>query len=656
MEFTHNETRACLDLFKVVPFSKVKELCDTTMVPIDRQLEQGLIFVNKNMQPVETPKGIFAEAAMLYGISAEDMNTTFYKSFNTVLEKTRFEIFVDQVIHYFGTYGMEMLGEKPVTILPLQRLEVPDVDLSKIHVTIIREAEDGQIVNLLNNLAATVAQPSTRIRENFSWLIDKLDMPLDDIKSFELAVIAYDWFNQPPRSGKTFLRYLVYKATGAPLVINNDRTIQTIRSQPSWNTEFVNLFAKADLVSLARVFLRNKDLFLAFKHFDGCAPYINKIRRLAKSHHQPLSPVTPQNFIQLVLTDRKSEVDQLVERMSVTDCIKIINAILVRVNTQSTRPGVYNVRNGRTYIKEAGLEPVLKHERTDLLHYAAVLLCRVANHIRKNVEGKTFYIPGYINYAVPQSSKQYVGNFPWGTCVKNVNKDGDQVFDQPITIGVHWLNQGKNGEHRVDLDLHAMSPTTHYGWNAAYSEKGGRVIYTGDMTNAPLPHGAAEAFWLENVDEPIFFTLNKFCGIERVPYQLYFSAVQPHGAPEMFYARRDTPYTMDPNELMFAPIPLEITPESRNNAIGFYHNGDFVFYSGNMDEGRVPQDCYKMYLEGLVATQTYHISMDCLLREAGAMVINTETGYNECEKAGIEVIDLSPDKLTATTFEDIMNA
>lgn len=43
--------------------------------------------------------------------TAEQLNATFYRSWNNVVSKTRFELLIDQIIHYATTYGTNFEGE-----------------------------------------------------------------------------------------------------------------------------------------------------------------------------------------------------------------------------------------------------------------------------------------------------------------------------------------------------------------------------------------------------------------------------------------------------------------------------------------------------------------------------------------------------------------
>lgn len=646
--YTSQQARALCDLFKAMPMA-LQEV-QGTRYPVNEQLKRGLLFVDEKYQPVEANRNLFHLAADLYGIDPEVMTNTFYKSFKTVTEKSRFEIFVDQVIHYMGTYGMESLGHQPLTIVPVQELEVPEVDLSRIQITVIRLLNDGQVVNLVNSIGENVTAPSERITDAFKVLVSLLDMPLDEIRSFELACIACDWFNEPPKNGKSFLRYLVYKATGSTLVVNNQRTVRAIKNAPDTDAFYAQMFAKADLVSLASIFLRYKNLFLAFKTKEGCASTINKLRRMAGTYHKPLSDVAVQNYISLALAgNRGDDLQTLRLKMSPADLVKVINAMLGRIHAEDGDPAVYNIRNGRTFVESDAMIALDGKSKRVLQDEIGLLFWHLAGRIRTVVTGKTFFIPEYIQYAVPHSQKQFIGNLPWGTTIRMPGEH------PAATIGVSWTNQGKDGRARVDLDLHAMTPNHHYGWNSSFSDEKGDIIYTGDMTNAPLPLGAAEAYWVSGVDEPVLFNLNKYAGPDRVPFKLYLSAVKPnYKMPSDHLVRSSKPYTMDPNELVIPPIPMVLN-NSNATLLGFWWHGEFVFFSGNVSNSAVPRGDYKSYLRGIIKNQTMHLSMTELLKTAGAEVIDNVDDLSKAYENGVEVISLSPDTLAVDTLLNLVN-
>lgn len=650
MNYNHDQVMAIIDLYKMAPacvnHAQERKVAYDVFTPAD-QLEYGLLFVNKNMMGVSVDRDLMNAAVELYGIDPEAINATFYKNVDTVLGKSRFEMFVEQIIHYMGTYGMASIGEKPITMIPVQELDIPDVDVSKLKVTVIRLVGDDEVRQAINETMTTTKTPSPRITTGMKALVSLFDAPVTDIRSFELAIIAYDHFGTVPVDPKMFLRYLIYKTTGETIVVNSPRAAKAIKkAAPKCGVNAYKMLSRANQVALASIFLRHKNLFLAFKTHDKCAPIINKLRRMADTYHQPLSDVNVKNCIQLAIGGRYQEATKLIPKMDNRELIKVINAVSVRLNVTDSISGVFNVRNGRSYCRENALEPLTIQAFDTLNTYLEWLLYELSNRLRPIVGGKTFYIPEYVEYAAPTTEKQFVGNFPWGTVF--ATKCNVENPDAPATIGVQWMNPSE--DEWVDLDLHCFTADGyHFGWNSDFYGKDGQVIYSGDMTNAPAPRGAAEAFWIKNIHVPIIFTLNEYKGPNNMKFKLALSdeTITPgHG-------RRN--YVMDPNQLLFTPVPLQFH-NATSMTLGFFDGGSFYLYSGNLSEGAVPKGNFSKYIKGIVFQQENKTLMSKLLEYCGATVIrDAEEKEMQEGEAGVPVIDLSPEKLTTSTLLDIVD-
>ena len=59
----------------------------------------------------------------------EDYNKTFYKEWNDIISKSRFELLADQVLHYFTTYGTNFTAEP---FVPNDGAEAPDLKELKV--------------------------------------------------------------------------------------------------------------------------------------------------------------------------------------------------------------------------------------------------------------------------------------------------------------------------------------------------------------------------------------------------------------------------------------------------------------------------------------------------------------------------------------------
>lgn len=650
MNYNYDQVAALLDLYKMAPacanHAQERAVAYNVFTPAD-QLEYGILFVNKHMMGVSVDRDLMNAADELYGIDPEAINATFYKNMDTVLGKSRFDLFVEQVIHYMGTYGMASIGEKPITLVPVQELNIPDVDVSKLKITVIRLVDDVEVANAVNETMTTVKTPSNRVVTGIKTLIPFFTAPIDDVRSFELAIIAYDHSGSVPMDPKMFLRYLIYKTTGETLVVNSHRAAQNIKNHAAGDTGLAcRLLSRANMPGLASIFLRHKNLFLAYKAYDGCKPIINRLRRMADTYHKPMSDVNVKNTIQLVLNGRYVEAKGLIPKMDNRELVKVLNAICVRLNMTDTTPGVFNVRNGRSYCKADAFEPLTSTQFDTLNQYFDWLLYELANRLRPVVGGKTFYIPEYVEYTAPTTEKQFVGNFPWGTAFSTKCNDFNPDF--PATIGVQWVNPDE--DDWVDLDLHCFTADGHhFGWNSDFYGEDGQVVYSGDMTNAPAPLGAAEAFWVKNIHVPIIFTLNEYCGPRDMKFKL---ALSEEGIDSICGSRD---HVMDPNKLLFAPVPLQFH-NATSMTLGFFDRGCFYLYSGNLSEGAVPKGDFSKYTAGIVYQQENRALLSNLLNYCGATVIRSLEEKETLEgEAGVPVVDLSPEKLTASTLLDIVD-
>ena len=103
-----------------------------------------------------------------------------------------------------------------------------------------------------------------------------------------------------------------------------------------------------------------------------------------------------------------------------------------------------------------------------------------------------------------------------------------------------------------------------------------------------------------------------------------------------------------------APIPMKFFSGENGMTLGFLVDGNFCFYSGNLSNGAVPKGNYAKYLEAVTNQQELHLNMAGLLSGSHAMIVRTEEEYNRLLEKGVEVIDLAPEALTATTLLDIL--
>lgn len=658
--FNQAQVTAMIRLFKVVP---TRFNSNPQIISSEDALLKGLVFLSPDGDVMdEIPATIYHIAVDLYGNNKELFNKTFYNSFATVREMSVEERVFDQIMHYISTYGADQLGVGMPTYIPAQALtDIPEAlwGNKNFKFVVIQFMTNKDCVERLNKYLTTLTAPSAAIRESIEILLPLATLDTDDIKSFEIQVMQHQRLGTVPKNPVSQLRYLVFVTTGETLIIKNKNMRLRIQSA-ACKTEgkAASILLECDSTGLASIFLRYKPIFLAFKTHKGCAPLINRLRRLADTYHQPLAAMSLQNLTSCPTT---GDVARIISRASTRDLIKVLNSVRAKLNSDYDTPGVYAIRNGRTFVKENGAKSGNENTLTRL---GAMLHSAIVQRLRDTIGGRTFYMPDYIDYAVPTTEKQFVGNIPYGS---RINGTPNGAF----TIGVHWFNQkgdGKGDQHwgmgwgadgdRVDIDLHMNSATRHFGWNGYYGEgSDGDVIYTGDMTNAPLPNGAAEAYWFNpKTGEKYIVTANLYAGNSDIEYKLFMTEVKPgntRGDRGYNRGRQAQHYTYNPNETLFPAIPLKFRGDERAMTIGMFADGCFYFYGGTLSNGIVPQANYAQFLEGLTAQLDTKLLLRDLIEECGGFVIDS-TDDMEAEEL-TEVISLAPEDLAVDTLLNIVD-
>jgi hypothetical protein len=214
--------------------------------------------------------------------------------------------------------------------------------------------------------------------------------------------------------------------------------------------------------------------------------------------------------------------------------IRIINALRLNISSKLAN-GVYKIRNGKCYVKHKGAPKQPANQMYVWSEALDLIQGHLQNRMKKLVEGKTVYIPKNVMYSAPVSDKQFVNNVPEGSYI-TIPKGDDMV------VGVHWKNLEN---HRVDLDLHAMNRTEHYGWNAMYRSDGSDIAFSGDITDACGPNGACEVFLIKSClrDKSFLLTVCDFRNTpETVPFEFIISRATPSEVTRQ--------YTVDPNKVI----------------------------------------------------------------------------------------------------------
>lgn len=618
--FTTEQQIALLKLTKTIALdnelSRLTEYGDFT-IDCAQLLNCGLVFLDKEGMPMSKVPGDIARAAMSnYGYNNEDFNRTLIESFAAVNRMTAEEFYIIQILHYLTTYRTNfttpfIIGERTFT---------PE-ETKALRITIIRAESAESSLERINDLFANTTAPKSQNLSYYRALAPLTTIASDAVKSRELMMMVCVERGIRPEDPEMLFRYLVYITTGETLIIKNQSLITKIKSvitNPN-NAKYITFLTGDEMKGLASIFYRYKPLFLAFKT-PATAHTINRIRRLAVKYHKPQSAHTVKNFVNLNLEEQK----KIIARTSNRELIKLYNALLVPSGTH-----LYQIRNGKIWVKKD--EAIISVNFVNKIFGASTINNELRKRLR-NYKGMTIYIPRGISYAVPYSEKQFSGVIPWGTAISA------ETHENAFTMGVHWVNDPD--EHHCDLDLHAHTLTKHLGWNSCYKSEDSEIIYSGDMTNAPAPKGAAEAFYVNNVNEPVILTLNAYSAKANKQFQFFIT----EGKDDEMRERA----TFDASKLVSAPLPLAFA--DRNSlSLGIFNNKTFYVYGGNVAEGSVPSRDYPSLIEGLLNRMSNAYTFDAFAKGLGINIVH------EVPTDDTPFLDFSPEALTVNTLLDFVD-
>jgi len=428
-------------------------------------------------------EGIIINTLDKLKLSGESLNKTFHKSWKKIQESDRFELLVDQLMHYVSGYGSNFENE---LYIPKETLDFPE-DL-RFKVITAYSAQD--LVNKCLSLLKSGIALKQETVEDVLFILESLGYTftsLEGIKNKEAMVQVCDKHSIYPSDPTEFLRFVVYKTTGETLLIKDRNLISSIKSS---NFNPVLLFENYGLEELSSIFNRYKVLFLAYK--NKCPSTINKLSKLSKTNHKPSS----KNSLNLVTSEVLTNDDlQAMNKATPFVLFRALNSCITRFRGQNSF--VYRIRNGKSWVKET---PVNKDVCASNIKFILDYLLE-----RYDFSGKVIYIPEEIEYALPISEKNFVGNIPTGT----------KVHGNKLAAGVYW----ENSWGADDIDVAAININGKVGWNSSYN-MGDSLMYSGDIINAP--NGAVEYLWasLGSNIQPSLITSNVYSGDSECGYKI----------------------------------------------------------------------------------------------------------------------------------------
>lgn len=594
-------------------------------------LAKGFIFAPEVIAAYPDTAKLVATVNKVYGRSSEQLNAAFHKSFAKVRDASMQQLVFEQIIHYLTTYGAEAIGvyDKDSVYIPHEQLDAPEIS-DDLRIIVIRGLTKDELkAELMKLLSSGVAMHEQTIKDvlDVAAFVGLQESDMTDIANKEVKAALYDYFGIVPSKPVEFLRYAVYRATEKTLLIKNKALTEQIKA--SNNLAVSRLFdtyeQKHGLAPLAEIFYRYKPIFLAFRTNTKMKKTINKIRRLAKTHHKPMV----EDVLNTVTATMKHGTLNFMfhEALAAASVFRKIRlAYALKFRTTDADAILYRVRNGKSFATDFSFT-----NKEDAQKVYEAVMASIITDIRPNVEGKKIFIPNGLKYGLPATEKQFTGNLPTGTYVE-VTED--------MVCGVHWENVENT---RIDLDLSLQNADGKIGWDGVYRDGRNGIYFSGDVTDAPVPKGASELFhvggqargsWLLNLN---YF--NYDAGTP-VPFQI----VVAHDSRENL----EKNYVIDPNKIV-ALSNTEATTKQKNLGIIVADKEITKFYFAELNLGNRISSRVNTYTDQarkfLLNFYTNSIVLNDVLVAAGAELVDI---------AGEADIDLSPESLDKTTILEML--
>ncbi len=507
-------------------------------------------------------------------LSGNDLNKTFHKSWKTIQESSRFELLQHQILHYISTYDSDFKDE---VYIPS---EVLDLEGTTLKYKVINSYTKEEFIDkALGLLKSGIALKEETVNDLISLLVDELDYRFtgdEGIKNKEAIVKIAELYNVFPKNNVEFFRYIIYRTTGETLLIKNDNLISKIKSS---NFNPSQQFKDFGLDNLSEIFNRFKPLFLGFK--DRCPKTINKLSKLSKKNHKPLV----QNPLNNVTSIKLEESDlHWLENATIFSLFKALQALHSRIYGQNTF--MYRIRNGKSWLRE-------KQTNTENLEHNFNLIMDFMKS-KYSLNGKSFYLPSDVKYALPTSEKMFVGNIPTGT----------KFLGDNLAVGIYWENEWG----ATDLDLSAINIDGKVGWNSSYNQNN-NLLYSGDITSAP--NGAVEYLYAKDNVPTSLVRNNVFRGNDNCDYKIVIGKGD----------NIDRNYMMNPSKL-FAEVKCQSV--QKQTILGIFSTGEFTILNFGEGHLRVSTGNSEKPIEALMYQWSNPLTFNWMVSELGGIVKDTE--------------------------------
>lgn len=461
-----------------------KSVLKTSKASVDntiRALEYG-IFI-KDLKPITNEQ--LRLLIDVYGLTELQLKSSFYKTWQEHDDRGELGRFVDQMLHYIGTYCFGVCLEP-------NDVELTEDDRVMKHFITIEVLEKKEIVNKLTNLFESgIALESQDIDAAIAAFID-YNLTNVNLKNKEMMIRLARDYAIMPKDASYVIRIMYDIATNGAQYIKSRRALRAVAFALKQgdsryygferfeqkrkellrqvSSVLVNAVATYGIDELGKTFRQHKATWLVFrKYMDKYdRSLINKIKRASEKNHI-------KGHTETYATMDEKAFTKFVKNATIYQLVTIIN-YFNRLETE-TDYELYRVRNGLPFVKDVSNRKVAD---------CSMRRAFVENEMRERYATKfvdqKWYLPKGLDVKMPTSMKNFVGEYPMYT---SYEVDGN---NQQLQFGIAWA--GDHPHQHVDIDLHAVSANgNHIGWNSRHASG---MTHSGDMISVNAFGLAAE--------------------------------------------------------------------------------------------------------------------------------------------------------------------
>ena len=544
-----------------------------------------------------------------------NVNTTFYKAWKDITSKNRFELAIDQILHYMTTYGTNHQSNY-VYIPNSEPIDINYTSYKMILPITIEEANERACQMLYSGIALKEDTLNMVLS-----LVTKIDV--DKIANREALMYVCKAKSLLPSSNIEFVRFLVFLATEKTLLIKNRITLQTIINS---KFDITSYLLRYGIDNMAQSYYRYEKIFTAFKKGNSVnSTIVNRLSRRAKKLHKPMVV----GYFEKLLTDVNliKELPEKLKTCNIFKKVQLLETINVRkaLSESSYDFRFFKIRNGKLWAKG---------ESNKYKDYYSVMYHLIYQSLIEDMSKKatTVKMPKDVNLTIPISEKSFIGNYPVGSSCN--------LGENHTIVGINWTTPDGKGGH-ADLDLSIVDVNGEvYSWNNAFTNDDNSIIYSGDMTQCnpeatelfkvrktkALKGGTLTVTWFDGeVDKFNLF----FCSKDNLD-NVYTSGRNP---------------MINPDDMKFrATCNMEGISKSAKNSkpkqlLGVFTDTHFVLNNFETGNTRVNgADMFVNFIKYVHTTLPCYLNMEKVLTDAGFTIVNDE-------KAEIDLTDLSKDTL-----------